>query len=277
MKSSGLKESYSLDSIANEELGKEKLDYSGYTIKNLPWLNGEMFYKYNIQDVVLLVLLENKNLDFDMIQRLVEVTNTRHYKVFKKTVSIKNFVSKFAEAQGYVMNNNKNAKYGDLYNYFEENYLNQKELIENNPVYLELFNKKENFGAYVGDPNLNEKCGIKIIGNKESMFIFENVFDEDFSSLYPSILRAFNLDKNTQIGKFFWVDNKIKDKLYSEFDYDGLFSISKAEEAEGQRSNIDLGPSLVDSLESQNWSRIGEKYFSLPSTENMIEELLTDK
>ena len=27
------------------------------------------------------------------------------------------------------------------------------------------------------------------------MFIFENVFDEDFSSLYPSIIQAYNLDK----------------------------------------------------------------------------------
>lgn len=47
-KTSGLKESYSLDAIANEELGKEKLDYTGYTIKDLAWKNYKRFVKYNV-------------------------------------------------------------------------------------------------------------------------------------------------------------------------------------------------------------------------------------
>lgn len=142
-----VKESYALDAIANEELGKEKLDYTGYTIKNLPWKNFPKFFKYNVRDVLLLKLLEDKNLDIDMVQKLCEVTNTRKYKVFKKTVSIKNFVCKFAEFQGYVMGNNKNAQYGDDSSYFEAEYLNKKQLVENDQKYLEGFAKKENFGA----------------------------------------------------------------------------------------------------------------------------------
>ena len=90
-KVNGMKESYALDFIANEELGKEKLDYTGYTIKNLAWKNFKLFFLYNIMDVSLLMLLEQKNLDFDMIQRLSEITNTRHEKVFKKTVCLKKF------------------------------------------------------------------------------------------------------------------------------------------------------------------------------------------
>lgn len=146
-KTNGVKESYSLDSVANEELGKEKLDYTGYTIKNLPWLNYKKFIQYNVMDVVLLTLLEDKNLDIDMLQRLSEITNTRKEKVFKKTVSLKNFVCKFAEQQGYIMGNNKNQKYGDEGDYFESNYLNQKKIIENDENYLKAFSKKENFGA----------------------------------------------------------------------------------------------------------------------------------
>ena len=91
--------------------------------------------------------LEQKNLDFDMVQKLCEVTNTRKYKVFKKTVSIKNFVCKFAEMQGYIMGNNKNAQYGDDSSYFEENFLNKRQLIENEEKYIQGFSKKENFGA----------------------------------------------------------------------------------------------------------------------------------
>ena len=272
-KTNGVKESYSLDAIANEELGKEKLDYTGYTIKNLAWLNFPRFFKYNIKDVVLLVLMENKNLDIDMLQKLSDVTNTRKYKVFKKTISIKNFVNKFAEQQGYVMGNNKNAQYGNDSAYFEEQYLNRKQVVENTPEYAAAFDKKENYGAYVGDPNLNDKCGIKTISGKNSMFLFENVFDEDFSALYPSIIRAYNLDKNTQVGKFFLIDSHIKDKLISEFGYDGLFESSKNDEGEGDLTSNDIGPTLVDSLTSRNWSRIGEKFFDLPSTAQMINEL----
>ena len=210
-----------------------------------------------------------------MIQRLSEITNTRKEKVFKKTISIKNFVCKFAEQQGYVMGNNKNAHYGDEGNYFEANYLNKKEVVENDPRYKAAFAKRDNFGAYVGDPNLNDYCGIDDASGNPSMFIFEHVFDEDFSSLYPSIIRAYNLDKNTQVGKFFLLDSHIKNKLVSEFDYSSLFAVSKNEEstADGETSNDDISMTLVDSLESQDWTRIGQKYFDLPSATEIINNL----
>lgn len=273
-KTSGLRESYALDAIANEELGKEKLDYTGYTIKNLAWLNFKKFVQYNIKDVVLLKLLEDKNLDMDMIQKLSDVTLTRPNKVFKKTISIKNYVSQYAKLQGFIMNNNKNSQYGSESEYFAENYLNTKTVIENNPSYKKAFEKKENFGAYVGDPNLNDNCGIDFFG-KPSQFIYENVFDEDFSSLYPSIIRAFNLDKNTQIGKFFWLDSEIKKNLLENYDYDDLFVVSKNEEADadGDISSSDMGPTLVDSLMARDWNAIGKKFFKLPGTTDIMNDL----
>ena len=81
------------------------------------------------------------------------------------------------------------------------------------------------------------------------------------------------MDKNTQVGKFFLIDDHIKQKLLDKYDYSGLFAVSKNEEAEGAESSADIGPTLVDSLISQNWGRIGEKYFDLPSTTEMINEL----
>lgn len=91
----------------------------------------------------------------------------------------------------------------------------------------------------------------------------------------PSIIRAYNLDKNSQIGKFFLIDEHIKQKLIEEYGYDGLFAVSKNEEADadGDVSSSDLGPTLIDSLVSHNWSRIGEKYFDLKTTTEMIKEL----
>lgn len=276
-KTQGIKESYSLDAVSNDELGSEKLDYHGCTIKNLAWKNFDNFVKYNIFDVILLKALEDKNLDIDMLQKLSEVTNTRKYKVFKKTISLKNFVSKFALEQGFVMSNNKNAQYGDDGDYYTAQFLNKKEVVENNNDYRAAFEKRDNFGAYVGDPNLNDACGVDDTTGHPSKFVYENVFDEDFSSLYPSIIRAYNLDKNTQVGKFFLLNDDIKRKLVNEFGYGDLFVTSKNDEADGSGNTNDIGPTLVDSLTSQNWSRIGEKYFDLPSTTEMIKDLKSKK
>ncbi len=273
-KSTGVKESYALDAIAFEELGKEKLDYTGYTIKNLPWKNFWKFAEYNIRDVLLLLLLEKKNLDFDLVQRLSDITNTRKDKVFKKTISLKNYVNKYAEDAGFVMSNNKNARYGNDSDYFDQNFLTRPPITEHQEAYLAAFDKKENYGAFVGDPELNDYCGIADAAGNPSKYVFEHVFDEDLTSLYPSIIRAFNLDKNTQLGKFFLLDSSIKKKLIDHYDYDGLFAASKNEEADSDGSSSDdVAPTFIDSLMSHNWGRIGEKFFNLPSTADMIKEL----
>jgi hypothetical protein len=278
-KTTGLRESYSLDAIANEELDKEKLEFGpGETIKTLPWTNFSKFCEYNIRDVILLHLLEDKNLDMDMVQRLSEITNTRKEKVFAKTVSLKNFVNKFAQDNGFVMNNNKNAKYGEDSFFYEKHFMNSNTLIEHEEIYKHLFETSENFGAYVADPNQNLPDNGIMLNGKKSNFLFENVFDEDFDSLYPSIIRAYNLDKNTQVGKFFLVDDHIKQKLLNDYDYDDLFPVSKNEAAaEGDGTTPDLGPTLVDSIMSFDFTRIGEKYFDLPSTEELIEEIEKNK
>jgi len=279
-KSSGMKESYSLDSVANEELGVEKLDYTGYTIKTLPWKNYPKFFKYNVRDVILLVLLEKKNLDYDMVQRLSEITNTRKEKVFKKTVSLKNFVSKFALEEGFVMNDNKNTSYGRDDGGFEANYLldiKSNQVQEHDPDYYKSFEKRENYGAYVGDPLLNKPCGIPDSSGNPSKYVFENVFDEDFSSLYPSIIMAYSLSPNGQVGKFFLLDDEVKSRLISDYGYDGMFMLSKNEEGSTEENKTDLGPTLVDSLISHNWSRIGEKFFNLPSTEDIIKDMKQKK
>lgn len=276
-KTSGQKESYSLDAISYDELGKEKLEFSpGETFKTLPWTNFKKFAEYNIRDVMLLHLLEEKNLDMDMLQRLSEITNTRKEKVFKKTISLKNFVNKYAFDNGYIMGNNKNAKYGDDSYHYADKYLPNNKILEQDQNYLEEFTKFENFGGFVLDPNKNLPDNGVVLNGKPSKYLFESVFDMDFSSLYPSIIRAYNLDKNTQIGKFFLIDSHIKDKLVTEYGYDGLFEESKNAQAAGANlgeGSVDVANTLVDSLMSFNFSRVGEKYFDLPSTEELVKKI----
>lgn len=299
--SGGKKDSYKLNDIAYEELKKEKLPFfKGQNVKNLPWLSFPQFYEYNVRDVLLLLLIEDRTLDFNTLQSLSEITKTRKEKVYTKSISLSNFVNFYARMEHYHMNCNKNQKYysrsknsdGTSFNYVEhygDTYANDclkiNEVLEFDQTYKDSFKKRDRHGAIVSDPLLNEHVGVEIVPGKLSMHLFRNVCDQDLSALYPSIYRAFNLDSSTFIGKFYLVDNMLKQRLKDKYDYTGLFKLS---EKDDDNSDIDdddildddnldnesttaetndLGPTIVDSLLSQNWERIGEKYFMLPSIE----------
>lgn len=202
---SGKKDSYKLNDIAYEELHKEKLPFfKGQTIKNLPWLKFSQFYEYNVRDVLLLLLIENKTLEFNMLQQLSDITKTRKEKVYTKSVSLANFVNSYARMEHHHMNCNKNQKYyprikpqeasndnfsvkvsavyGDEY---AENCLPQKIINEPTEIYKEVFAKRQRTGAIVSDPKFNEHVGAEIIPGKRSMHLFRNVCDQDsIESLY---------------------------------------------------------------------------------------------
>jgi hypothetical protein len=81
------------------------------------------------------------------------------------------------------------------------------------------------------------------------------------------------------IGKYFLLDDEIEKKLRNEFGYDDLFQESKnikANQGEGNSAK-DLSRFFVDSITSQNWSRTGEQYFDLPSTEELYKEIKSKK
>jgi len=221
-KTAGKRESYALDAIAFEELGENKLEFKdpNTTTKNSAYVDYEEFIEYNIHDTMLLYMLENRNKDFNMIYSVAAKTETRIQKALKKTVCLKNLARRFYSDKGYVMSNNHNTNYGGL----------------NETV-------KENFrGAFVANPLLNKPLGILINGVK-SKFIFENVIDFDLTSLYPSIILAFNVDATTQIGR---VES-------DEFD----------------------SPKLIDDIVTRNYINIGKEYFNLPNVTDMLEILET--
>ena len=41
----------------------------------------------------------------------------------------------------------------------------------------------------------------------------------------------------------------------------------------GDVSNADLAPTMVDSIISHDWNKIGQKFFDLPSTTDMIKQI----
>lgn len=237
------KESYSLNAISKEELKDSKLDYSDLgSIQTLPYDDYKLFVKYNIKDVILCAKLEEKNKDITLFYTLADMTRTRLFKAMKKTTSIKNMANKFFFDQGYRMGNNLNASYGV------------------DKIAAESFE-----GALVADSNRNMSVGKKLF-NKFSKYIFDLVIDFDLSSLYPSIMRAFNIDASTQYGRIIIKsDNNIPMT-------DKNIYVPK-EVLHDIESNRNLGAEFVDDMNTNDSNFIARKWFNLPSTEDNIREL----
>ena len=223
-KGMGEYESMSLSYIAQKELDDDKLDYeeSG-NIKTLPYNDYEKFVMYNIKDVYLLYKLEDKNDDLGLLTSISDITKTRLNKAMRKTVSLKNMAHHFYLEQGYTMGNNDNLTYGE-----EES--EDKEKFE---------------GAYVADPLLNGHNGILINGSK-SKFIYDFVIDYDYTALYPSIIRCFNIDANCQYGRLVFLD--------SPPDY-----------------QYDKGGDFLDNLESKNIIYLTNKFLGTPTLSNILD------
>lgn len=277
----GEKESYSLNAVAKEELDDEKLDYSeAGDIVTLPYKDYELFVLYNIKDVFLLRELENKNEDVNMLYSIAEMTRTRLNKAMRKTVSIKNMAFKFYLDQGYVMGNNHNVGGGEDDDRIKAQGTGQVKISKGlmtihydkgDPVTVKLAPDSEYVaivkdgsrikygealaqipgekfeGAVVANPNLNDHFGMELNG-RFSMYVYQKVIDFDLSALYPSIIRAFNIDTTTQYGRLY-IGSQPPTKEY------------------------DPAGEFTDHLESKNWIEIGKQWFNLPSTEELIAEL----
>jgi DNA polymerase elongation subunit (family B) len=177
-KGMGKEESYSLDYIGAKEVGLTK-DTVEESIKTFHFADYEKFFFYNIQDTVMMMLMEEKNQDVDMLYAVSMITQTRIEKAMKKTTCLRNLASQF--------------------------YTSNKCIISNNRAKLRNAPEGKIKGAFVADPNLIDFIGINLMGQL-SRFIFENCIDFDLSSLYPSIILALNISPETCYGKLFLDD-----------------------------------------------------------------------
>ena len=64
------RESYKLDNIAEIELGQSKVDFGDTNLSSLADENWELFVDYNVQDVKLLVMLEDKLRYIELLRML---------------------------------------------------------------------------------------------------------------------------------------------------------------------------------------------------------------
>jgi len=103
-------------------------------------------------------------------------------------------------------------------------------------------------GAFVADPDNIDNIGIKIVYDKSNR-IFKYVVDFDLSALYPSIIITFNISPDTMFGKI-----KITNKFTKE----------------------DITDSFMDDYMCNDGIKFGQKYFSLPSIEDMYNYIKTN-
>ena len=248
-------DSYKLDYIGEREVNARKLDYSevGH-IRDLPYKNYRKFIKYNINDVLLQFKIEEKTGDVDDIFYRAYSSNTRYDKIFKEITFLTNVAFKEFETYGIILGNNTNAI---RYNRF----VNDNLLVDEDD---ESGDKKKKFkGAIVGDPILILPVGIPIIGKRKSKSLFHFVIDYDYTSLYPTILKLFNIYKSTLLGKIILQGNPTE----------------KEQRVSGE-TGYDRGAKLMEDLETREYSFIGERWFGLPGAEELISivgEQLSDK
>lgn len=171
-------DSYSLDAVATKHLDYTKEDMSKWgenvNIHNFSRISPEGFITYGVQDTYLLHALNQKTHDIEFLYQLSLITRTRMNSVFYKTIIIRNFYRVMLR---------------DVYN----------RLMCNN--WNTLNEGKASFrGGFVGDPNKNMPLGVNLGGSTYSQYIYEQVIDMDFSSMYPSIIRAWNISPDTLVG-----------------------------------------------------------------------------
>ena len=167
--------SFSLDYIGGAIAKVKKLDYKDITsnISDLPYKSYKTFVFYNIMDTIVQYCIEHVVSDIEYVYGKSLLNNTRYSKVHRQTVYLTNRGIKEFYQLGFIMGNNVN-KY------------NQK--------------PEEKFsGAFVADPKqINDYSRVRI--NGRAVNIFNNLMDQDYSSLYPSLIRQFFIAPNTQIG-----------------------------------------------------------------------------
>ena len=224
-KAAGKKDSYRLEDIAQEELGVGKEEIPEDDIRTFHLKDFKNFVLYNIVDSVILMELENKTKDMDQLYNVAMITRTRLHKALTKTVSIKNLATKFFLDNGFVISNNHNVDNVEGISFR---------------------------GAHVANPLKNAKWGM-MIGGERSRFLFENVIDMDLSSLYPSIIRAFDMAPQTQFGKLIL---EIMDPITGEVD--------------------DIAPLIADGVIANDWVAFGKKFCNLPDNEELIEIISKD-
>lgn len=198
--------SYALNSICMKELGKGKIEFEG-SLDHLYQTDIDKFIQYNINDVTLIVELDEKLKFLSLARGIAHKGHVPYEDIYFTTRYLDGACVTYMKRLGIVAPNRR-LKTAEEHAADAENGTN------------------DFAGAFVKDP---------IPG------VYEWIFDEDMSSLYPSIIRTINISPETKIGR---IDNwdQVKDEIWS-----GNFSNSNAKLRAGSKHQ------LIPTSEFRQW------------------------
>lgn len=183
----GLAGGFSLNNVSMYELGHGKIHYTG-NLDTLFRTDIEKFIAYNLNDVELLVELEEKLCFIQLAQSICHICHCTYESIYFSSVLLEGAILTHLTKQKIVSPNKPTTVDPSLKKKFEDDLLDvDEDTDEEDIIVVKGKKKKTKFkGAYVMNP---------IIG------LHGYVFDNDFSSLYPSILQSGNMSIETMIGR----------------------------------------------------------------------------
>lgn len=215
--------SYRLDYVSNLELGEQKTKYEG-TLFDLYNKDFEKFIEYNRQDVHLLVNLDKKLKYIDLANKIAHENCVLIQNTLGSVALIDQAIVLEAHSKNLVIPDRKNNKENKKINDKDEEILYEDNEEDSAPV----------IGAYVANP-------------KQGIHKF--VAGCDINSLYPSIIRSFNMGPETIVAQIrqtltneFIKENikkhNLKEKEKNKL-FDDVFGCIEYEEVL-KKSNVDL-------------------------------------
>lgn len=243
--------SYALSSIAENEIGDKKLDYSDDgNIKTLSYKNYKKYILYNIKDVLLQCGIENRTTDIDTFYTTSYKNITPYENEFKQTLKLRNVQYKSFLSQGLITGENPNI------------------------FHIKSDDDSKFEGALVGDPTINNYIGETLYG-KVTNNIFKYCIDMDMSRFYPSCIAANNIEASTLIFKAI-VYSSNYDVRGGNVPYHGITDTQLNPNNNDTFSN-DIAKEIFDNFQTRNYVSVGHKWLNLPSITDVYEELMKDE
>lgn len=226
-KVNGRESSYSLDSISNKELGHGKLHFGAIT--NHAYVQKHKFTEYtayNINDVMVLMLMEKQNNDMSAVAGLCGQSILSQFS--KQTVLLKNDAYVYGKQYGKIP-----AAAGAT-------------------MFTPCDGDQLKAGGAVLPPNKAVNVGTAIVKEmgtrKTQVCLYTN--DLDFSSLYPTVTSSFNISKETALSTVLQINGYPKEAT------EVLFGYLNRPDVNG----VPVGTQFFGLPSYEQWADIFDKY-----------------
>lgn len=247
--------SYQLQYIGEKEIniGKLELEGSGYHqyLQQYHFLN---YTAYNQCDNLPLIFMEFKNKDLMTLIGTSDNSLIEHYA--SQSICLTNSFYKFVK---------------------ERNYLT---CAAESPMTTKFCDVIPSTGGLVFDPTLTRNTAVAIIKGYSASYGFHKyVFDLDLTSIYPSLVEACNISKETKLSTCL---NIIGNTLYLVNQQKRIDELEKSDKEYDKKKLLITGE-IVENLfinlinTQQNSVQIGEDYFGIDNYDDMLSKYMDYK